>query len=199
MAAGTIVSLTGGNFHAGRDGRTLSTTITQPIIVSFEQDHCDKCVKLRPIYAKLASEVRGMMFGVINVKQHPAVVRMSQVTNMPIGFTPTIAIFCNGIAYLKYEGNRNYASLKSFVNKATSMIQAEQKSPSFVHSPPSGSPYGQAPPQQGYSQQPPYGGGHQPHPPPQPMKYKGVEDEDVARMLTPDMITPYNTPWENPA
>lgn len=201
MAAGPV-QLVASNFHTGRDGQTLSITITQPTFLLVTMDACPGCDSTKPIFARLCAEESRAMFATVNVTHHRSVVQLSKSTNLPISATPTLVFFVNGVAAFKFKGNLNYQSIRSFVTARITDLQKQHDASrsTFVGAPQAPS-YQQGPasyqPSHTYAPTPQPGGYPSGPPAPQPYKYKGADDEETPQMLIPHQITPYNVPWQS--
>jgi thiol-disulfide isomerase/thioredoxin len=215
-----IKHLTSANFVIfGKQQKTLGINLNGNVLVFFKMTGCQNCSTFEPVYGQLATKEHRVMFAVADVSQYRDIVNMSRNTLTPIQAVPSLILYINGRPHAKFNGTKNIPSLESFITKALSTGIDQQTPPfqnqqQFMQQSPNAVPsnmYGgtarpMAP--QGYSQQqnsyyPEIGeapsmrgvikgtsnnGGY--------AKINTVEEEDDSKILIPDGIVPYNTPWE---
>lgn len=193
-------------YLSGADQNALSISIPGPVFVLIKMDRCEGSAAVQPIVYTLSGEERSVQYGILNISEHPDVVRMSQRSNLPIVGSPIIVFFFNHMAYARFSGKKkNLISLRSWLRKMVSEIRHLQQQhtsyqqQSFVPSqqsypgPPRGGPpqRGGFPPGRGGMQQIPAG-----RQPSFQSHLQNVEDDDDQQLKMPDSVTPHNTPWE---
>ncbi len=130
-------------------------------LVLFYSNECQHCNKLMVRYKQLPFNINGCQFTMINVNkmENRRVVQLSNQTIVPITYVPDIILYVDGIPYMRYDGNHDIQSIKTFIldiyqqlqktafmdskNRNSSSQAPSAQQPQDPRRPPSG----QAPPQ----------------------------------------------------
>jgi hypothetical protein len=86
-------------------------------LVLFYSNECQHCTKLMGRYKQLPFNINGCQFTMINVNkaENRRVVQLSNQTIVPITYVPDIILYVDGIPYMRYDGNHDIQSIKSFI------------------------------------------------------------------------------------
>ena len=86
-------------------------------LVLFYSNDCQHCNKLMVRYKQLPYNINGCQFTMINVNksENRRVVQMSNQTIVPITYVPDIILYVDGIPYMRYDGDHEIQSIKTFI------------------------------------------------------------------------------------
>jgi len=219
-----VQQLTSRNFSlSGGQKKFLNIDRPGPVLCFFSMDSCPGCRTLTPIFNQIAREEPSINYAIINLTSNRDIVAMSRQSTTSISAVPCLLFFVDGNPFAKYNGKKSNVDIKSFIRKILQQMNSSHQQPTPREFVPRGGSYDnnystqQMIPQQGhagYTQQgqhiPPNGGQSKSWMPDigQPPKTKGhnkresnylddVEDEEEDKLLLPEQIIPYNTPWES--
>lgn len=212
-----VVNLNASNFRlTGTKVKALCINHPGIVLVLFKMTNCEYSKAFEPIFFQLAAKDTRVNYAIVNVSQCPDVVKMSRETTTPINGVPQLILYMDGTPGFKFNGQKNIPSITAFITKAlTASAESSQnsgQSTQFMQP----NMYGQG--QAGYAPRAPgvSGGQNQPKyytpeignaPSMQGMlkggggAYSmlgtGGEEEDDTKLIIPENVTPYNTPWAN--
>lgn len=172
----SIYELTGDNFVI--QNNKLNTNIRDISVVLFKQEKCKTCIKFLPIYKQLAKQHDDIHFCTIDVQKNPQVVGMSRRTKTVLNSTPVIIVYNKGDAFSLYDRELTPKSFNHYLSSMKQKIAEINAQP---------------PPQQGRFMPVMEPQQQNQHPAHHRQEY---QDDDDDRLLTPDGVTPWNTPWE---
>lgn len=205
----------------GRQTKTLGTNIPGNMLVLFKMTNCQNCATFEPIFVELANSDRRVSYGIANISNNTEIVKMSRETSTPIAAVPFLILYINGRPHAKFNGTKSVSNLQTFITKALQNIgSAPQPPPGAQNQQFMGqstnmyggynvakTSYGMVPghagpthPQQ--QQRENYWKPEIGNAPSMNGVIRGnmlgpqVEDEDDNKLLIPDTVVPYNTPWE---
>lgn len=169
-------SLTTEDFAVRQDSLLLKRQGATLVLFYSKIDENSK--KYYPIFKSLASSFTGVQYATIDVRDNNSVVLWSRKCNTPITSVPSLIFYVNGIPRAKIPPKQN-------IEETMKMISATLKSISMRKEPQRQQPTSSWMPDMTQHKQPRY----QPEQP-----SSRFEDPDDS-LLTPESITPYNTPW----
>ncbi len=192
-----IVFLRTDNFvFMGSDKKTLGINIPGLVLVFFKMNGDQNCNAFEPVFANLTRVERRISYGILDASSNKSLIQQSRNTTTPITAVPQLYLYVNGAPHSRFTGTKNVESLRSFINKALSLLEQ----------PPQTNIYGSGP--RPTSQTPKT---YQPEVRPPSLKgvLKGgapansgiglpgfVEDDSKQKLLVPDTVVPWNTPWD---
>ncbi|HSA76066.1 MAG TPA: thioredoxin family protein [Nitrosarchaeum sp.] len=149
-----------------------------PSIVFFKVNGCPGCKSMLPVFMQFAQNgFASIKYLVCDLTEDRSVLQKSQKTSTPITGVPHFIFFNGERPFSILKGKKNPEELKSFINKSLSKIKDKASTASYEQ--------------------------------PEPKNYwtpelknvprvSGTESEDDGNtLLTPDGITPHNTPWQS--
>lgn len=94
-------------------------------LVLFYSNECQHCNRLLVQYKQLPYNINGCQFTMINVNrvENRRVVSMSNQTIVPITYVPDIILYVDGIPYMRYDGNHDIQSIKTFILEIYQQLQ----------------------------------------------------------------------------
>ena len=115
----SIHQLTPQNFSVSNRGqkRYLNINLPGPVLVFFKTERCDGCKAFKSVFYQIAREEKRINYAIADVTSRE-IVEMSRQTTTSITAVPFLLLFINGGPHAKYNGKKNIASVKSFINKA---------------------------------------------------------------------------------
>lgn len=95
----------------------LSYDVRGLSLVLFYSNDCQHCNKLMVRYKQLPYNINGCQFTMINVNKsdNRRVVQMSNQTIVPITYVPDVILYVDGIPYMRYDGDHEIQSIKTFI------------------------------------------------------------------------------------
>lgn len=208
----------------GKQQKSLGINLGGNVLVFCKMQKCENCEKFEPIFYQLPLKNNKVTYAIIDISQYREVIEMSRGTNTPIQAVPLLILFINGRPHAKFNGTIHIQSIDNFINKALANAPPEYNTTGYQ--PHQSQQQQQAQYNTGISQghsgfNPQIEGRYTTPPPGVPgsnkvympdigkspslhgivkgakPNFNQVEDDDENKMLIPDSITPYNTPWEN--
>lgn len=168
-------------------------------VVFFKMQGCKGCQTFFPIFQRIAQEY-DVNFAILDATENRGVAPMSRNTTTPIETVPEIILYKNGEPIARYKGDRQYGSLKVYVEKCLKLVgnsMQQQSQPNM---------YGSAAPQHSYHQPSSTTSMYMPDQSPQMPQQQSMggmqqqqqdcdpDDEECLRL--PPGVTPKNKPWE---
>jgi len=129
-----------------------------------------------PVFKQLTNSYKGIQYGLLDVRDNSEVIQRSRESSTPITAVPSLLLYINGIPRAKIPPKKDVGGTIKLIEQSLATISAKrepQRQPQHSSWMPD------------MSQQPRY----QPEQP--PARFEDPEES----LLTPDSITPYNTPW----
>lgn len=147
-------------------------------LILFKVDKCPGCAETLPHFISLAKAGYGnVKYGICDVTADRRVLKKSQDTTTEIKGVPHLILFNAERPFSVLKGSKDMSSLKNFI--ATSLTKLKQRIQN-------------EPPQKKY---------WTPELRDVPSNIKNSpnedEDSDDNKFLTPEGVTPYNTPWQS--
>lgn len=189
----------------GTRTKTLGINLQGNVFVFFKMQGCDSCAQFEPIFAQLSKVDGRVTCAILDITQYREVTMWSRETSTPITAVPILILYVNGRPHAKFGGTKNIPSIQGFITKALQTTPPTSGSqtpfmPQAAHPPANlyGGYNGAAPQYGGRSRMSEIGAA-----PSMKGMIKGysngnnVEDEEDQKLLVPDTVTPYNTPWES--
>lgn len=185
----------------GQRQKTLSIKVPGPVLVMYKTQNCPHCRTLEPIFVRLSQKDRNVKYGICDLSAGREIIGWSRSTTTPIQNVPHILFYFNGMPVARYKGERSEMNILSFISKMMRQLPSTPPPQQQVQNGPNNnfmqnSNYN-APPQDQKIYKPEFGatpsmkkgnaGGYQ--------LLGGVDEEDDNKLLIPDDVTPYNTPW----
>jgi len=186
----SVQQLTNNNFTLS--GKKLIVSgVPEICLVFFKLQTCKGCEAFEPIFYELANSYSKIGYAILNVTMFRNVIDMSRPSSTPITATPTIIMYINGNPYAKYkEGmKKDILSIKQFIDNILIKVN-QQRSISFIQQP-------QAYPQRVNKQ--PYQTPYTPEsftPQQSKQSFNLPDEEDEKHLMSPESMTPHNTPWD---
>ena len=124
-----LLFLTSDDFKVikGNKGNFLSNSIQGLSLILFYSTQCVHCQKLISPFKKLPGTIGGCQFGMINVSTNKQCVIMSNDTMSAIEYVPTIILFNDGNAFMRYNGPHDVNEIRRFVMEVANKIRSKQK------------------------------------------------------------------------
>lgn len=110
----------------GTKGNIMCHNIPGFSLILFYSTHCEYCQNLIPIFKRLPGTIGGCQFGMINVSQNKACVRMSRNSIAPLSYVPYILLYINGKPFMVYKGRPDGNDIRRFVMDVANNIQKKQ-------------------------------------------------------------------------
>jgi thioredoxin-like negative regulator of GroEL len=177
MAGRGVLSLTDKNFSRNPNG-ILLINIPKPSLVLFKTKQCPHCVSLEPVFKQLSMSNDRVLFCFADISENRGIHKMSKDSNVPITTVPIIVFYAQGKPLARYKGARDAQSISNFVN---SILQQMTSTPDFTHEQ-----------NNQYKPQPMLYNMENRVPQQQTQQQIGSDN----KLILPDNVNPYNTPWE---
>lgn len=177
MASRGIIELSSKNFSRSPNNMLL-LNIPEMCLVLFKQQGCPHCTVLEPVFSKLAATDNRVLFCFADISRDRQIHKLSKDSNVQINSVPTMYFYAGGKPAARYKGERNLNSISRFI---TNVINDIKSNSTFMQ-----------------EQQRQY----KPQPMLYNMEYKVPVQQiqhhamDDRKLLMPDNVNPYNTPWE---
>lgn len=109
--------------------KLLCTGIEGISLILFHTPDCEHCPDLKESFKILSQHIKGVHFGLCNVRQHKNVVHLSKESTTVIQYVPYVLCFINGKPFAKYDGDRSVKGIKDFIQTVHAKVEQYKKTP----------------------------------------------------------------------
>jgi|SRR5579862_2314890 len=175
------------------NSNTLTINVTGNIFVFFKLQNCEGCNAFEPVFKKLASEDRRVIYGIVDLTNNNQITQISKTTTTPIQTVPHLILYINGQPFAKFKGQKNLNGIKNFLSEALTLASTQQP-----REPVQPIPSSFVPQQNMYNNQQyaPQNNNIQQQPTHSSMQKK-CESDDGTCLMVPNDVIPYNLPWQS--
>ena len=109
--------------------KLLCTGIAGISLILFHTPDCEHCPDLKESFKILTQHIKGVNFGLCNVRKHKKVITISKESTTHIQYVPYVLCFINGKPFAKYDGDRSVKGIKDFIHTVHSKVENFKKTP----------------------------------------------------------------------